>query len=62
MSCATGASSAAAHIAVLDKSSGARRRHDDAIWTAHPCAGDLFEELSGGSYERLRFLFRDALA
>jgi hypothetical protein len=29
-----------------DKSSGARRRHGDAIWTAHSRSGDLFEGLS----------------
>jgi len=43
-----------------DKSSGARRRHDDAIWTAHPCAGDLFEELSGGFLRAFALPVRDA--
>jgi len=60
MSCATALRLPLRTLRCWDKSSGARRRHDDAIWTAHPCAGDLFEELSGVSYERLRFLFRDA--
>ena len=35
-------------------------RPDDAVWTAHPCAGDFLKSFQALSYERLRFLFRDA--